>query len=336
MNRIYFKIALVFVLIGAIFYTSYFRIQKSVEAPTVVSGEDAVNISEEIGVVEPIVNKPKILSVPELIKILVVGDIQFDRYIRKVSDINGGDFIFSCIDPLLSAYDFVVGNLEGPITENSSISMGTAIGSPENYIFTFPTTSASLLARHNISIVNLGNNHIGNFGISGFSSTKKFLNMSGVNYFGGLIGGESIYQEGNISFVSYNQFGGQSSEKVAEIIRNEKQNDKIVIVYAHWGDEYIDSSTRLRGVAMLFAESGADLVVGSHSHVVLPSEHIGNTAVYYSLGNFIFDQYWNTEVMAGLALALDINASKISITELPITLNKDGRTCIKNLDIQND
>ncbi len=330
MERIYFKIGIVFVLIGAIFYNSYFRNQKAVPAPVVAQKEEAIIITEEVGAVTPVVNTPEVLPAPESTKILIVGDIQLDRYIRKVGNMSGGDFIFSCIDPFLSDYNFVVGNLEGPITENTSISMGTVIGSPENYVFTFPTTSAELLARHNIEVVNLGNNHIGNFGMSGFSLTKEFLNIAGVNYFGGIIGDEPIYSRENISFVSYNEFGGQSPEKVAEIIKSEKQNGKIVIVYAHWGDEYIDSSPRLRGNATLFAESGADLVVGSHPHIVLSSEHIGNTAVYYSLGNFVFDQYWNEEVSTGLTLALDIKDGKINISEFPVTLHKDGRTCLKN------
>jgi poly-gamma-glutamate synthesis protein (capsule biosynthesis protein) len=329
-NRIYLNTALLLVLVGTIFYTLYFIAQKNNEAPAILPTEEGPNIPTEFEVVPLVVSTSEAPSVPESTKILIVGDILLDRYIRKVSDAKGGSFIFSCLDSFLADYDFVVGNLEGPITENSSISMGSTVGSPENYIFTFSTTSAELLARHNIKVVNLGNNHIGNFGVDGFSSTKEFLNMAGINYFGGLAGDESIYQRSNISFVSYNEFGGRTFEKVADIIRNEKENGKSVIVYAHWGDEYIDSSPRLRGVATLFAESGADLVVGSHPHVVLQNERILDTVVYYSLGNFIFDQYWNSEVATGLTLALDVRDGKISITEFPVIMNKDGRTCLKN------
>jgi hypothetical protein len=49
--------------------------------------------------------------------------------------------------------------------------------------------------------------------------------------------------------------------------------------------------------------------------------------VYYSLGNFIFDQYWNAEVTRGLAVLLDISDDQIGVTEYPVTLTPDGRTC---------
>jgi poly-gamma-glutamate synthesis protein (capsule biosynthesis protein) len=100
-----------------------------------------------------------------------------------------------------------------------------------------------------------------------------------------------------------------------------------VIVYAHWGEEYIDPPASVRKTAKLFAESGADLIVGSHPHIVQSNEMIGDTPVYYSLGNFIFDQYWNAKVTNGLALLVHISENKINIDERPVQLKTDGRTC---------
>jgi hypothetical protein len=90
----------------------------------------------------------------------------FDRRIREITEKTGGDYIFSCIDDLLKSVDLVVGNLEGPITKNKSVSKGSVVGSSDNYRFTFPTTTAELLFRHNIRAVTLGNNHINNFGLT--------------------------------------------------------------------------------------------------------------------------------------------------------------------------
>lgn len=275
-------------------------------------------------------------------KILFVGDIFLDRYIRQVSDQRGGDYIFSCIDFFLKDSDLVVGNLEGPITANASKSLGSVAGSPENYIFTFPPSAADLLKKYNVRLVNLGNNHIGNFGAEGIFSTKKHLNKSGVKYFGGLgkdlpvQGEEQIYRTNlggqEISFVSYNEFGGDSSAKVAARIKEEKERGRTVLVYAHWGDEYSAPPARVKEAARLFARSGASLVVGSHPHVVLPSEKIGETVVYYSLGNFIFDQYWNKEVSTGLILEVNIKGEPAnwSIIEHEVSINRDGRTCLKD------
>jgi poly-gamma-glutamate synthesis protein (capsule biosynthesis protein) len=265
-------------------------------------------------------------------KILFVGDMFFDRYIRQVANSKGGNFIFSCIGGFLKNSDLVIGNLEGPITDNPSKSMGTKIGSSDNYVFTFPTSTAKLLASNNIGIVDLGDNHIGNFGQEGISSTKKYLNEAGVNYFGGLSGDEPIYLAdiGGIktSFISYNEFGGEAPENVAQKIMSEKNNGRTVFVYAHWGDEYSDAPVRVKNAAILFAQSGADFIIGSHPHIVLPSEKIGNTTVYYSLGNFIFDQYWNSDVSTGLVLEMNVKNGKLETIEHKVSLNRDGRTCL--------
>lgn len=266
------------------------------------------------------------------VSLLFVGDMMFDRYIRQVSNKYSADFLFSCIDPLLKKHDIVIGNLEGPITKNPSTSMGTKIGSPENYYFTFPTSTASLLFNHNIKIVNIGNNHIGNQGIEGIIQTKSFLQSSNVGFFGGLVGDELVYRTVEhgipLSFVSYNQFGGEKEEVVVKRIIEEKASGRMVIVYAHWGEEYKEVVAPVRTTAKLFAESGAAIIIGSHPHIVQSHEVIGSTPVYYSLGNFIFDQYFDESVMKGLALSVTISSGAIlSIQEYPLVIKKDGRTC---------
>jgi poly-gamma-glutamate synthesis protein (capsule biosynthesis protein) len=263
--------------------------------------------------------------------ILFVGDMNFDRYIRKVTDTRGSAYLFSCIDPLLKSADLVVGNLEGPITGYPSVSEGTVVGTPDNYRFTFSTSTAALLAKHNIQVVNIGNNHIGDFGREGISSTKEKLSGAGVSYFGGLAGDSSVHRmisKGiKLSFVSYNQFGGDSAEKVAELVSKERSQGGVVIVYAHWGEEYVGPTDRVRSIASLFVESGASLVIGSHPHVIQSQETIGNTRVYYSLGNFIFDQYWDDSVTRGLVVLAHISRDNITFEERVVTLNSDGRTC---------
>lgn len=270
-------------------------------------------------------------------KILFVGDMNFDRYIRQAVNKRGSDYLFSCIDPLLKDADFVVGNLEGPITSYKSISEGTVMGMPENYRFTFPTTTAQLLFQHNIKVVNIGNNHINDFGSEGISSTQKYLTDAGVSYFGGLVGNTSIYRVSddgiNLSFINYNQFGGDSPEKTAELIASEHAAGRKVIVYTHWGEEYTAPTERVRSIAKLFANNGADLIVGSHPHVIQEHEMLGDTPVYYSLGNFIFDQYFDSNVIKGLALLVHISKNKITIDEKQVSLNSDGRSCPNNLTL---
>ncbi|MES2006725.1 MAG: CapA family protein [Patescibacteria group bacterium] len=273
-----------------------------------------------------------IFAAPKEVTIFAAGDMLFDRNIRLMSELYGEDYPLSCMREIIQSADFAVANLEGPITEHASKSVGSVPGSYDNYFFTFPTTTALMLARNHFKAVDVGNNHITNFGVEGLWSTQEFLSQAGVGYFGGIDGDEGIFKtEVNgvpVSFIGYNEFGGSSPKDVANMILEEKKEGRVVIVYTHWGDEYVDSSPRLRPIATLFAESGAAAVIGSHPHVVLSHEYIGDTLVYYSLGNFIFDQYFSEDVRHGLTLTLRVpKEGRVTATEHPTEILRDGRTC---------
>ena len=104
---------------------------------------------------------------------------------------------------------------------------------------------------------------------------------------------------------------------------------EIPIVYAHWGIEYATTSPEyVRELARSFIDAGAELVVGSHPHVVEESEIYKGNTIYYSLGNFIFDQYFSEDVRNGLLLEAVFNSSGVAaIKEIPIKLEHDRRTC---------
>jgi poly-gamma-glutamate synthesis protein (capsule biosynthesis protein) len=267
------------------------------------------------------------------VKILFVGDMQFDRAIRSVGIEQGGDYLFSCVDGLVSSADLVVGNLEGPITQNDSVSEGSIVGSAPNYVFTFPTSTAQLLARHHVGVVDLGNNHITNFGEAGILSTRAFLTQAGVAYFGGVGGDEPVARKEvngmSFSFVSYNEFGGSSPAVIAQEVAAEHAAGTVVVVFAHWGVEYNNGFTAWQqAAAHEFVDAGADAVVGAHPHVVEPNETYKGKPIYYSLGNFIFDQYFSKEVEHGLALELNFSPNESpQPTEYPVVLEVDGQTC---------
>lgn len=275
-------------------------------------------------------------------KLLFVGDMFFDRSIRTTAEERGYDFLLSCVKDRFDSYDLVVGNLEGPITEQSSVSVGSVIGSWQNFTFTFAPEVASLLARHNVKAVSLGNNHIGNMGEDGVVSTREHLDLAGVGHFGGIElldekpteVGEPVYRtelKGEaLSFIAYNQFGGMSPEEVVVRIAAEKEDGRLVVVMAHWGEEYIPPVSEVRRAARLFAEAGADIVIGAHPHVVQEREIIGDTPVYYSLGNFLFDQFFSEEVRRGLAVEVHIQHGLVQSTaEYPTEMLRDRRVCFE-------
>ncbi|HEY4522736.1 MAG TPA: CapA family protein, partial [Candidatus Paceibacterota bacterium] len=124
------------------------------------------------------------LSEPQSAVVIFGGDMMFDRTIRTAMEEKGGDHIFSCIDGVLREVDMVVANLEGPITDYPSISQYSKPRDENNFTFTFPPSTAPLLFAHNIRLVNIGNNHIANFGREGMIQTKSWLDTAGVQYFG--------------------------------------------------------------------------------------------------------------------------------------------------------
>ena len=70
-------------------------------------------------------------------RILFGGDMMFDRDIRRAGEVHGYDYLLKSLEPLFSEVDLVVANLEGPITDYPSVSLGSAIGSRDNFFVYF-------------------------------------------------------------------------------------------------------------------------------------------------------------------------------------------------------
>ena len=94
---------------------------------------------------KPEVEKQKPVAQSSTALVLFGGDMQFDRYIRSVTEQRGGAFIFDGLRSEFRRTDLVVANLEGPITDNPSVSVTSREGAHDNYVFTFPIDAAALL-----------------------------------------------------------------------------------------------------------------------------------------------------------------------------------------------
>lgn len=274
---------------------------------------------------------------PKSATILFGGDMMFDRTIRTVTLRKGSDYIFSCIDPLLQRQDLVVANLEGPISPNTSLSVFTVPGDVNNMTFTFPLSTGELLYKHNIRMLNIGNNHSDDFGKSGMYTTINFLIGARIEYFGDTIAHRMTpFDAGGvpITFINYNEFAESNAERTASTtiaqIHVARAAEYIPIVYTHWGIEYrTEAPDYVRELAHRFVDEGAEMVIGSHPHVVEDHEVYKGKHIYYSLGNFIFDQYFEEAVSHGLLLETIFTPAGVqSVREIPIVLKRDGTTCV--------
>jgi poly-gamma-glutamate synthesis protein (capsule biosynthesis protein) len=277
------------------------------------------------------------------IKILFGGDMMFDRNIRLAAQDQSYQYLLQPLAELFVQQDLVVANLEGPVTNNNPVSVGTVPGSPNNYIFTFSPQVVPVLKQYKIEVVNLGNNHILNFGLEGYRQTINYLNQEQVAYFGQI--GQKVPQAEQqlsliedingyrLAFVNYNQFAQIGLEPVlTEIDRIKKQAD-LVIVFSHWGNEYQPEANQvITNWAHQLIDQGADVVIGSHPHVVQNHEVYQGKHIYYSLGNFVFDQYFQPEVRRGLLVQLVVDSStdQLEFNTFEIEMLKTGQTQLKN------
>ncbi len=277
-------------------------------------------------------------NAPKETRIIFVGDLMLDRYYRLLTAKNGADWVTEKSKSIFEDQDLVIANLEGPITDKKSVSAGTGWSNPSVLTFTFyPQISMEFLKNNKINLVNIGNNHILNFGQDGLAQTESILEKNSVGYFGDPNDNSKNYisQEVNgmnpvksrqerdhgarVGFVNYNQFANRSAEKVAEQIKKLKTENDLVIVYTHWGNEYqLKENESQKEKAHLFIDSGADLVIGSHPHVVEPLEIYKNKAIFYSLGNFVFDQFFSEDTKNGLAVGVSIYDDKQEFNLIPL------------------
>ncbi|MBP8591093.1 CapA family protein [Candidatus Shapirobacteria bacterium] len=297
-----------------------------------------LNSKEELSFAPVFSPLPTPTPTPLPVKIIFAGDLMFDRNIRLQAKKSGGyDFFFTNLAPLFKGADLAVANLEGPITNFSSKSVGTLPGSPNNFIFTFPPEVMETLKKNNFYLLNLGNNHILNFGLEGLAQTKNYLKAAGLNYFGNTGDDEEryfIWQKDNlkIGFVNYNQFAPSGFALAKEDVARVRPQADLVILYAHWEEEYQQQPSKIiEEQAHELVEAGVDLIIGSHPHVIQPAEFYQGKKIYYSLGNFLFDQYFSEETQKGLLvlLTLDPQTRAFSFQDLTIEMASGAPLVIK-------
>jgi len=276
-----------------------------------------------LAVVQNVEVKPEIALTTTTL--LFVGDIMLDRNVnKKMQTVGAGDYNFPFAKLKLPEADFRIANLEGPVTDNKSVV------NPANLQFTF-SPKFLVPIKNNFDVVSLANNHTDNFGRKGLETTKKYLEEEGIKYFGNAYNDQPlavIIEKNNlkIGLVGYNQLASLGFNEVIKEIKTLRTKVDILIVMPHWGVEYQPEkpSSLQKSQGRQFIDAGADLVMGGHPHVIQPIEEYKGKYIFYSLGNFIFDQYFSKETMQGLTVLLEIGADKtLSFVLNPIQLNLD-------------
>lgn len=260
--------------------------------------------------------KTDAVTVPEhegekpLLTASLVGDLMFGRNVQKVVERYGYDHLFQYVAPYFEASDYVSGNFEQAIVLRDDVQKA------DKFIHLSVADDAVLktLKEHNFTVLNLANNHAMDFLEEGMEDTINAFKRAGLDFVGA---GMNTEEASRISYHVINGFtvatlgftdvytrefpAGEKRPGVLtadpstllEMIYEADQTADLVMVHIHWGLEY-DSSihARQKAFAQAMVEAGADVIIGHHPHVLLSVDIYENSVIFYSLGNFIFDQGW--------------------------------------------
>ena len=253
------------------------------------------------------------------LSLLMVGDMLIHDYIYEEAEENakgnGYDFkpMVTEIKNIAKDYDLAYYNQE-------TILGGSDIGVSSYPAFNSPYEVGDAMIDAGFNMVSLATNHtLDRGGKAVENSCKYWKEHSDVLAVGSYCSEEDrdavvIKEKNNIKYALLNYTYGTNGisvpngkeyyvniwptssksayENYKEVVKSdiEKLRDKVdvLMVAMHFGEEYnFDKTTYQEDAAEYLASLGVDIVIGTHSHVVGPIEHIGDTLVIYSLGNFL-------------------------------------------------
>lgn len=192
-------------------------------------------------------------------------------------------FPFANVADYFAQDDFSFVNLEGVLADS-----GSPVG--KRFAFRGPTHLVNILPENSVEMVSLGNNHTMDYGPTAYQTTKDTLDQAQVSY----VERDSscLYTTSSgltigVYAMTYHLLDVE--DMAAEIAQLRQQGAQVVIVAPHWGVELTYQPTPQQvEVGHAAIDAGADLVVGSHPHVLQPIEEYGGGIIFYSLANFVF------------------------------------------------
>ncbi len=255
---------------------------------------NVVATKQEVSNVE-IEQQPKQIVEPEktAITISAAGDFTlgtdeaftYEGSFPHEAEKNGLSHFVGGLGGVFEEDDLSTVNLETTLTEATEKAV-------KKFRFKGDPAYAQILTMGGIEAVNLANNHIYDYLQQGYDDTITNLEKEQVGYFGYDNQFETEIKGIKVGVLGYE--GWQDSAEIREQVEGDIQklhNDgvKIIVVHFHWGVErsYVPEESQ-KTLARFAVDTGADLVVGHHPHVVQGIEEYNDKFIVYSLGNFMF------------------------------------------------
>jgi len=260
--------------------------------------------------------------------LLFVGDIMLSRNVGAEMELrNDYAYPFRKIADVLRSADLTFGNLEGPISD---------VGKDKHNLYSFRADPRSVegLKISGFDVVSLANNHTMDWGEEAMEQTIELLRKEHILSVGAgknaeEAGRPQIFDAGDsfrAGFLAYTTVappgagalsnrGGVSEtslENMKKAVRELRDEVDVLVVSFHWGEEYEKrSGSEQQRIAYGLVDAGADIIVGHHPHVSQEIEKYKNGWIVYSLGNFVFDQYFSRQTMEGLMVKAIVREGRI-------------------------
>ncbi|MGG0410782.1 CapA family protein [Peribacillus simplex] len=276
----------------------------------------------------------------------MVGDVMMGRYVEEVTEKHGYEYLFRYMKPYFDNSDYVSGNYEHTALK-AEVSNYKEADTPIR--LNSNTSGVQAVKDAGFSVMSLANNHMMDYEEQGLLDTIDEFKSTDMHYVG--VGSNTTEAKNSIDYadvngvrvatlgftdvygkdaVSKNDKAGllnSNPDLLFELIgkaRDAKQgNADLVVVNMHWGQEYSTSTTaRQKDLAKAIIDAGADIIIGHHPHVLQSFDVHEDGIIFYSLGNFIFDQGWTRtkdSAMVQYRLAED---GKATIDVVPLQIEE--------------
>jgi poly-gamma-glutamate synthesis protein (capsule biosynthesis protein) len=288
--------------------------------PGVIADDLSIHSKSFVQISEPL--SQNILPVQRVstTSLLFVGDIMLGRGVESIIEANEISYPFTYMKDILDSADLTVGNFEGIVSEHH-------VHAPSmTFQFSIKPEYLTMLQGIGFDVLSLANNHSYDYGVSAFLHTQELCVQEGLSCMG------SPYEVGALSYEVYKineervgvlfihtLFTKPNIENIYANLASLTEISDVQFAYIHWGEEYaLVHNTEQETLAHMLVDAGVDGVIGHHPHVVQDIEIYKERMIIYSLGNFIFDQYFSDDVLQGLMVNLEITPTDFRYSLKPI------------------
>ncbi len=205
---------------------------------------------------------------------------------ERVPDLVDATYPFTHVGERLRRADVLLGNLECVVSPKGATAT-------DHNPFRAPLQTIALLKEAGVDVVSIANNHSLDFGPIAFQDMVDRLTQEKLPFIGG--GSKNNGPEEPTVFtvkglkVGFLGFYLRTLEGAVSDVQKARPQVDVLVAFMHWGREDFPEPMLLqRRLGKALLDAGADLVVGTHAHVLQPEEWYKGKLIYYGLGNFVF------------------------------------------------